>query len=188
MIKFNVKLENLTTDEALVSLCLPMEESDIRYRLMNECDYLIVEHDSPADFENFDDVFELNRVVNRICSENPAITNKLLSVILSASYYSYFDNEQFLDKLCSNDFMYKEVRTPPDWDESDEAYAAYSLFTEENIPFSVIESEMDEAKKQGKDYGDWYSVWDVYSFMGFHVCEDEDKNSVIYIVNIEDSE
>ena len=188
MLEFDVQLENLTTDEDEVTLHLPMSESEIRSKLMRDCEYLVIDHGSLANFKNYDDIFALNEVINRISTENPLITNELLAIILETSSYDYLDDEEFLEKICQNDFMYEEVTIPEEWTETKEEYAAYVLCMEHEIPFSIFEQEMVEIKRAGKDYDDWSSIWDVYSFMGFYMSEDTDDESKIYIVNMEDCE
>lgn len=188
MIKINVELENITTDEEAVTLQLPLNENELHSLLMRNCDYLIVECDNLSIFDEYDDVFDLNKTINRICSENPSITNNALLIISDVIRDGYYDKNEIIDKICENDFMYEKLVVPQEWHRSIESYAAFVLFSEYGVPFSQIESEMTKAKKAGKDYGDWDSVWDVYSFMGFHICEDIDDVDVTYIVNLEDSE
>ena len=188
MLNITVELENTTTDEDAIVMSLPMEETDIRGILMKDCKYLIVDTDSPADFKNFDDIFELNKAIRRICEENPTITNDVLAIILETSDYNNFDDEDFLEKICENDFMYEEAYVPKDWHRTKEEYAAFVLCTKYDVPFALLEQEMIEACRAGKSYPEWDSVWDVYAFMGFHMSEDMEDENKIYIVNMEDSE
>ena len=188
MFKITVEVENMTTDENSISLTLPMSESEIHSKLMRDCEYLITDYSGNCRFENFDDIFVLNETLSRINAENPLITNELLEIILETSNYAYIDDEEFLEKICSNDFMYEEIVIPNDWGGTKEEYAAYSLFTEFSIPFAPAESLMTEAHKEGKSYKDWEFVWDVYSYMGFYMSEDDSDNNKIYIVNMEECE
>lgn len=179
----------MTTDEGEILLELPMDNCDISSKLMPNCDYIITDWDSNIIFENTDDVIKLNEIISKINTENPALTLKSLCAIYEASDYKYLEDEDFVEKLCNNDFMYEEIDMPSNGILTCEEYAAYILFTKYNIPTSPITCEqgiLDIEDAYGDDF--WSVVWDIYQFMGFRISEDEEDLYKIYIVNMEDSD
>lgn len=187
MLKVRVVLDNMTTDEDTIELELPMEESTLRSKLMSNCEYLITGVDGRLIFENCEDIFAINKIVNRISLENPAIDNIVLNHILNATKIMYIDDETILDQICENDFMYEEAYVPLGWKGSEEEFAAYYLFVKYKIPFSIYDIEMQDLSKVDTDYDGWDIVWDVYSYMGFCISIDEQNEGKIYIINIENS-
>lgn len=188
MLNIEVLLENTTTDEQEICLQLPMEDTELRSKLMRNCDYLITEHDDIIRFRNYDDVFKLNEILSRLSAENPFITEDVLKYIFETTPFDYLDDEVFLQKLCDNDFMYEEIIIPANCSLLNEEYAAYILCTKYKVPFLSDETEMIEYSKISPNGTDWSSIWDVYSFMGFQIVEDCDIKNKIYIINMEDSE
>lgn len=188
MIRIMFCIENITTDEDTIELELPIDYSELKAKLMENCDYLVISIEEDLEFES-DDIFEINNCLSKINSENPLITRELLKIILETSDYTFVDEEDFLQKICNNDFFYEKIIVPPEYSSNLDKFVAYYLCINCNIPFTTSSTELEVAKKVGIHY-DWISVWDVYFYMGFrfYVEDDDYELTEVHVINMEDSE
>lgn len=194
MVKVCVTATNMTTDEADIDIVLPMSEPELKSYLMDGCDYIVVEYDATVNFLT-NDLFEMNKVLNRLNEENPSLDEYIISNIVNGDYELedlYLDDDDTLDKLCNNDFMYEEIIVPHDTTLDCFEYLAYKLCCDYGIPFTLCESELDYAVEAGEAYPDWSIAWDNYSsLMGFRYRigdATENFEESLILVNFEDAE
>ena len=167
MIKVPVEVEDYDTCKSF-NLILPC---DIKSKLDISHELMLIDWDSGIFLGSTRDVLSLNAAIERINTENPAMTLPILEALYDASYVSSLDNEEFLRKICENDFMLEPVCGTGNWcllGLDEEACACY-LATEMCIPFAknVTQQLIKEMKGEQIDNVDWEIVWEYYEIMGF---------------------
>ena len=148
---------------------------------------------------NYNDIENLNDILERINSENPNMTVELLQLIMDAVGYHRLDEDELIETICEKDFMLelieKDLTDCDDidvisWEEMDEyEKAACFLSTELNIPFAknIHPVTLENIQNQPLCCINWQGIWRRYYQMGFRVLMDEYEPDVYYIFNWERS-
>ena len=186
MIKIELNLHNLTTYEEPKSVVVPISETELKSKLMPDCEYYVQPEMSELSFKA-ESVFTINKIISLINDENPLMTEEILGNLLCLSGYNYVDDDEFLKKVCENDFMYIEITNAPLFAE-DEDVAAYILYNTYDIPFSVSDIEIEMVEDSPLVDGYWYCAWETYYYMGFRTLSYDNNNKKrIVIANLEDA-
>lgn len=173
---------------ATIELILPCnikQEIDVSHSLY------IIDWNSSISLGDYSDVEGLNEAVQAINDAVPSMTLEMLEEIFEASNVSSLIDDNFVQRLCSEDYMLEEVdiskvKLHNDSSITHEEVCAYYLSTEMMIPFAknIDEKALKEMRSNYSNVN-WLKVWDYYSSMGFSVILIEDK---IYIFNWQNAE
>ena len=167
MIELNITVDDFDTQKT-VYIKLPCVVKDM---VNTGHDIQITSWDSKMPLDFCSNIESLNKVIEDINCDNPNITLEILEEIVRTTGCRLSDSS-FIEKLCSNDFMFEEVDTSGyDIDLiSDSERCAYYMVTELEIPFAKnLEGKMIEMKIRPKSFYDWRVVWGLYSKMGFQL-------------------
>lgn len=177
MIELNITVEDFDTHKT-VYMKLPCVVKDM---VNVGHDLQITDWDLKMPIDFCSDIESLNKTIEDINCDNPNITLEILEVIARTTGCRLSDSS-FIEKLCSNDFMFEEVdMSGYDIDLiSDIERCAHYMVTELEIPFAKnLGKKMDEMKVRPKAFYDWRVVWRLYTKMGFQLLH-IGKNSYIF--------
>ena len=187
MIQLLLDLDDLT-DGSQRSVMLPC---NLKSQIPTDHDYAIISTFPELGIWLQDDVWKLNATLDEINCENPEMTADYLGALIDASGVISLYNEEFLQRVKENDFVFADI-TNADYDLGLYGNAACYLLSEHGIPFfgtrNVIQChalimaafKSEEARK----FVDWSTIWDTYSDMGFKIVDWEtDLTSKIFLIN-----
>lgn len=170
MIKLVVEVEDWDTGET-IAIMLPC---DLRGQIDHTHDLQIVDWEGDFSLDHFDNILKLNAVIENINAENPDVTLELLSAICDACDAGGFGDDEFIQKICSNDFMLKEIISGDGWlMKGDEETCACYLATELMVPFAknITQDRLREIKNGLINAVKWDVVWKHYAHMGFKLIK-----------------
>ncbi len=164
MIKIKVQVDDWDTGES-TELTLPC---DVRNKVDTSHNLYIIDWESDLMIGYYDDIAELNNVLDDINAECPSMTIEILNAIFNASGCSDLSNKDFIRKICSSDFMFEEI-TGAIGTTNGEKCARY-LATEMMIPFAknITDTVLDTICAKA-DKVEWKKVWEHYETMGFEI-------------------
>lgn len=179
MVELKVEVDDWDTGET-VPLTLPC---DLRGKIDTSHELQIIDWDGFISIGYYNDIKKLNEVLEEINTECPALTLELLDKILDASGAYGLDDEDFVKKLCGNDFMFEEIVGTDNWlISTDEEKCACYLATEMYIPFAknITEEHLDEIKDDLVDVIQWDTVWRYYEHMGFKIIDIDNRLYILH--------
>ena len=159
--------------------------SNIRSELDRQNEYIIIS--STPDIPNIQtmDIWELNRIVDDINSENPGMTAELLSLIMNTVDRNLND-EEFVRRIKENDFMFEDLSEVA-WGMCNDELAARYIATKLGVPFDTgITKDILEFIKRDEisDYIDWPAIWSQYEAIGFKIIENtEPEECSLYLIH-----
>lgn len=164
MIKLKVQVDDWDTGES-IELALPC---DVKNKVDTSHSLYIIDWESDLTLGYYDDIIELNNVIDDINAECPSITIEILDAILHTSGCSDLGDKDFIRKICSSDFMLEEI-TGVTGATKEEKCARY-LATEMMIPFAKNITDIKlETICEKADKVEWKKVWEHYEAMGFEI-------------------
>ena len=175
MIEIKVQIDDWDTGES-IGLTLPC---DIRRYVDVTHDLYVVDWEGDINIGYYNDVFDLNDLIDDINTENPSMTFEILSAILKASGCGSLNNEEFTDKICESDFMLEEI-VGVIGTTNEEKCARY-LATEMMIPFAknIDDTKLEEICRRAPKVN-WTEVWKYYFIMGFQILTIDKKLYVFH--------
>jgi len=162
LVKLNVEVDDWDTSES-ITLTLPC---DVKNRIDTTHDLQIIDWDGDFSLGYYDDVVELNDLIEDINAENSLMTLDILIGILNSSGCGDLSNKDFIRKICESDFMLEDITNSHG--RTDEEKCALYLASEmmipfaQNISYSILENLNDRNVL-------WERVWKYYSKMGFQI-------------------
>lgn len=169
LIELKVKVDDLDSWESkTVSLpCNLRREVDLTHDLQ------ICEWEGAFSLGSCDEIVGLNGLIEEINTENPEITLDLLTAIFNASDTHSLDNEEFVRKICCNDFMFEEIGNYNQVLTSDEEKCAYYLAVKKKIPFArgITDGNLKEIEMVPTNMINWRAIWVHYRHMGFKIVQ-----------------
>ena len=130
MVKIKVQIDDLDTGE-FTELTLPC---DVKNRVDTSHSLYISAGYGDSIIGYYDDIIQLNNILDDINAECPSMTVEILDGILHASGCDDLSDEGFIQKICSSDFMFEEI-VGITGTTNEEKCAKY-LATEMMIPFA----------------------------------------------------
>lgn len=127
-----------------------------------------------------DDICKLNDIIEDINAENPAMTTKLLSMVFDASGSCSIEDEEFLRKINTNDFMLEKVDTKNSVLTPEEVSAKF-LVQQCEIPFAKnITNKCIAEINSNTKIVNWEAIWKYYKKMGFKIIKSEDETLYVF--------
>lgn len=170
MIKIKVQVDDWDTGES-TELTLPC---DVKNKVDTSHSLYIIDWEGDLMIGYCDDIIELNNVIDDINYECPSMTVEILDAILRASGCSDLSDKDFIQKICSSDFMFEEI-TGVTGATNEEKCARY-LATEMMIPFAknITDTKLETICTK-VDKIEWKKVWAHYETMGFEIITIDTK-------------
>lgn len=170
MIKIKVQVDDWDTNES-TELTLPC---DVKNKVDTSHSLYIIDWEGDLMIGYYDDIIELNNVIDDINAECPSMTVEILDAILRASGCSDLSDKDFIQKICSSNFMFEEI-TGVTGATNEEKCARY-LATEMMIPFAknITDTKLETICTKA-DKVEWKKVWAHYETMGFEIITIDTK-------------
>lgn len=170
MIKIKVQVDDWDTNES-TELTLPC---DVKNKVDTSHSLYIIDWEGDLMIGYYDDIIELNNVIDDINAECPSMTVEILDAILHASGCSDLSDKDFIQKICSSNFMFEEI-TGVTGATNEEKCARY-LATEMMIPFAknITDTKLETICTKA-DKVEWKKVWAHYETMGFEIITIDTK-------------
>lgn len=183
MIKLKIELQDW--DECCAEKVITVPSTSLHSELNRQNEYVIIDSTPSIPGVHSMDIWELNKVLDDINSENPGMTAELLSLIMDA-VDGDLDDEEFVRRIKENDFMFEDL-SDLKWRMGNEEIAACYIATELEVPFDDgITKEILAFLKKDEitDYIDWSAIWSQYEAIGFRLAEDiESEEYSLYLIH-----
>lgn len=170
MIKIKVQVDDWDTGES-IELTLPC---DVKNKVDTTHNLYIIDWEGNLALGCYDDITKLNNVLDDINAECPSMTLEMLETILEASGCGDLSDKDFIQKICSSDFMIEEIVGVTG--ATDKEKCARYLTTEMMIPFAknITEAKLEDICAKS-DKVIWKKVWEYYEIMGFELITIDKK-------------
>ena len=105
MVKIKIQVDDWDTGES-TELTLPC---DVRNKVDTSHSLYIIDWKCDMMIGYYDDIVQLNNVLDDINAECPSMTIEILNAILRASGCGDLSDKNFIQKICNSNFMFEEI-------------------------------------------------------------------------------